>query len=159
MLLLASAAARAQQPLPAAPAVVAAPADAVSVDPAQSLLLFDQLIAAPVQEALRTLPQAQQRYQAGLKPGETFFLTTRLVDPDGRFEQVFVLVKQWEGAYVQGTIANKLETVTSYTTGQEIEFTTKAVLDWTLIRANGFEEGNYVGKFLDIQNRLDALER
>jgi uncharacterized protein YegJ (DUF2314 family) len=147
---------RAQQPEVPAPL---APTVGSSVDPAQSMQLFDELIAGPVKEALRTLPQAQKRFQAGLQPGETFYLTTRVVDPDGRFEQVFVQVRQWEGTYVQGTIANKLETVKTFVTGQQLEFTTKAVLDWTLIRANGAEEGNYVGKFLDIQHRLDALDR
>ncbi|RYU75473.1 DUF2314 domain-containing protein [Hymenobacter persicinus] len=130
-----------------------------SVDPARSMQLFDQLTAAPVREARRTLPQARQRYQAGLQPGETFYLITRLVDPDGKFEQVWVQVSQWEGSYVQGTIARPLETVQSFTQGQPLEFPTSAVLDWALVRANGVEEGNYVGKFLDIQHHLDALDR
>jgi uncharacterized protein YegJ (DUF2314 family) len=159
LLLAAAGKTLAQQPVPERPLALAAPAEDASVDPAQSMALFDQLIALPMKEALRTLPQAQKKYQAGLKPGETFYLTTRVVDPDGKFEQVFVQVRQWEGTYVQGTIANKLETVTSYATGQPIEFTTKAVLDWTLVRANGAEEGNYVGKFLDLQSRLEALDR
>ncbi|GAA4003307.1 hypothetical protein GCM10022408_13570 [Hymenobacter fastidiosus] len=150
---------QAQQARPDKSAIIATPVEASSVDAAQSMQLFDQLIAAPVREARRTLPQAQQRYQAGLQPGETFYLTTRLVDPDGTFEQVFVRVQQWEGAYVQGTIANALETVKSYAAGQEIEFTTNAVLDWTLVRANGAEEGNFVGKFLAIQHHLDTLDR
>ncbi|TGE27552.1 DUF2314 domain-containing protein [Hymenobacter metallicola] len=132
-------------------------AETGSVSPQQSMVLFDQLIAKPMKEALRTLPQARKRYQAGLKPGETFYLTTRVIDADGTFEQVFVQVLQWEDAYVQGTIANTLQTVRSYTTGQTLEFTTSAVYDWTIVRADGSEEGNYVGKFLDIQSRLDRL--
>ncbi|WP_226186031.1 DUF2314 domain-containing protein [Hymenobacter nitidus] len=139
------------------PVTVATAAEAGSVAPAQSMALFDQLIAKPMQEALRTLPQARKRFEAGLKPGEAFYLTTRVVDADGRFEQVFVQVTQWEDTYVQGTIANTLQTVQSYTTGQTLEFTTKAVYDWTIVRADGSEEGNYVGKFLDIQSRLDRL--
>lgn len=147
----------AQQLAPDKPVTVATGAEAGSVDPAQSMALFDQLIATPMKEALRTLPQAKKRFTAGMKPGETFYLTTRVVDADGRFEQVFVQVTQWEDTYVQGTIANTLQTVRDYTTGQTLEFTTKAVYDWTIVRADGSEEGNYVGKFLDIQNRLDRL--
>ncbi|SHI36187.1 hypothetical protein SAMN02745146_0649 [Hymenobacter daecheongensis DSM 21074] len=144
---------------PDRPVAVVVPAAGRPASPAQSMQEFDQLIAEPVREARRTLAEAQRRYQAGLRPGETFYLTTRVQDPDGTFEQVFVLVRQWEGPYVQGTIANALEAVKTYAAGQEIEFTTSAVLDWTLVRANGAEEGNYVGKFLDIQRRLDALDR
>ncbi|UOQ53825.1 DUF2314 domain-containing protein [Hymenobacter cellulosivorans] len=147
----------AQQALPDKPVSIITNAEAGSVDPAQSMALFDQLIAKPMKEALRTLPQAKKRFSAGLKPGETFYLTTRVVDADGTFEQVFVQVTQWEDTYVQGTIANTLQTVRDYTTGQTLEFTTKAVYDWTIMRADGSEEGNYVGKFLDIQNRLDRL--
>ncbi|UOQ73001.1 DUF2314 domain-containing protein [Hymenobacter cellulosilyticus] len=147
----------AQQAAPDKPVAPAPIPEAGSVGAAQSMALFDQLIAKPMQEALRTLPQAKKRFQAGLEPGETFYLTTRVVDADGTFEQVFVQVKQWEDTYVQGTIANTLQTVHDYTTGQTLEFTTKAVYDWTIVRADGSEEGNYVGKFLDIQNRLDRL--
>ncbi|TGE21432.1 DUF2314 domain-containing protein [Hymenobacter aquaticus] len=149
--------ARAQQMQPDKPVAAATGAEAGSVDPAQSMALFDQLIAKPMKEALRTLPQAKKRFEAGLKPGETFYLTTRVVDADGKFEQVFVQVTQWEDTYVQGTIANTLQTVQGYSTGQTLEFTTSAVYDWTIVRAEGSEEGNYVGKFLDIQSRLDRL--
>ena len=147
----------AQQAPPDKPVIVATAGGENAVSPAQSMQLFDQLIARPMQQALRTLPQARKRFQAGLKPGETFYLTTRVVDADGQFEQVFVQVTQWEDTYVQGTIANTLQTVRSYATGQTLEFTTSAVYDWTIVRADGSEEGNYVGKFLDIQNRLDRL--
>jgi uncharacterized protein YegJ (DUF2314 family) len=139
------------------PIIVAASEEEGPADLAQSMALFDQLIAKPMKEALRTLPQAKKRFQAGLRPGETFYLTTRVVDAEGRFEQVFVQVTQWEDTYVQGTIANTLQTVRDYSTGQTLEFTTNAVYDWTIVRADGSEEGNYVGKFLDIQNRLDQL--
>ncbi|PJJ53084.1 DUF2314 domain-containing protein [Hymenobacter chitinivorans] len=147
----------AQQAVPDKPVSIATGTEAGSVGPAQSMALFDQLIAKPMKEALRTLPQAKKRFEAGLKPGETFYLTTRVVDADGKFEQVFVQVRQWEDTYVQGTIANALQIVQGYSTGQTLEFTTSAVYDWTIVRADGSEEGNYVGKFLDIQNRLDRL--
>ncbi|TGE15288.1 DUF2314 domain-containing protein [Hymenobacter elongatus] len=158
LLLAASGAGWAQQAAAPDRPVAVAVAESESVGPAQSMALFDQLIAKPVKEALRTLPQAKKRYQAGLKAGEAFYLTTRVVDTDGKFEQVFVRVTQWEDAYIQGTIANELQTVQGYTNGQILEFTTNAVFDWTIVRANGSEEGNFVGKFLDIQSRLDALE-
>ncbi|MCB2406625.1 DUF2314 domain-containing protein [Hymenobacter lucidus] len=149
--------ARGQQPAADRPVAVVSAEAAGSVGAAQSMALFDQLIAKPMKEALKTLPQAKKRFQTGLKPGETFYLTTRVVDADGTFEQVFVQVTQWEDTYVQGTIANTLQTVRQYQQGQTLEFTTSAVYDWTLARADGSEEGNYVGKFLDIQDRLDRL--
>ena len=32
-----------------------------------------------------------------------------------------------------------------------------AILDWTWLHANGHEEGNFVGKFLDLASQLESL--
>jgi uncharacterized protein YegJ (DUF2314 family) len=120
---------------------------------ATALATFDRQLAPAVKQARATLPQAKRRFLKGLPSGHIFFLTTRLVDPDGLFEQVFVRVRQWEGTNVSGEIANELGTVKTYRQGQLINFPESAVLDWTISRPDGTEEGNYVGKLMEAGNR------
>lgn len=145
----------AQAPLPTNTAPVApnAPTDRpVSVGryaPDATLAQLDRRIAPAVKQARATLPQAKKRFLAGLPTGQAFFLTTRVNDPDGLTEQVFVRVKQWQGQQVEGTIANQLDVVKTYQLNQLVAFPESAVLDWTISRPDGTEEGNYVGKLLD----------
>lgn len=110
---------------------------------------YDKLIEPYVQKARKALPKAKKKYIKGLKKGEAFFLTTRIYDTEGRFEQIFVRVTEWKKDQVKGTIANELNAVQGYRYGQEIEFPEMAVLDWLITKPNGEEEGNFVGKYLD----------
>jgi len=120
---------------------------------AATLAAFDQHIAPAVKQARATLPQAKRRFLKGLPSGQAFFVTTRITDPDVLFEQVFVRVRQWQGAQVSGEIANELGTVKTYQQGQLINFPESAVLDWTISRPDSTEEGNYVGKLIEGSNR------
>ena len=45
-----------------------------------------------VKKARDTYAAAKARYMAGLPPGQSFFVTARLVDDAGRMEQIFVAV-------------------------------------------------------------------
>lgn len=117
--------------------------------PDATLAQLDHRIAPAVRQARKTLPQAKRRYLAGLPAGQAFFLSTRLRDPDGLVEQVFVRVTEWRGTQVKGTIANELGIVKTDQQNQLISFPDSAVLDWTISRPDGSEEGNYVGKLLD----------
>jgi len=150
--------AAAQQNAPAntAPLAPNAPADRpVSVavasesDSKAALAAFERHIAPAVKQARATLPQAKRRFLAGLPEGQAFYVTTRVADPDGRFEQVFVRVKQWQGPQVRGFIASRLGVVKSFQQNQLITFPESTVLDWTISRPDGSEEGNYVGKLID----------
>lgn len=139
-----------------APLATSAPTDqplTLIGESASSLQEFDRLIAPAVKQARKTLPKARQRFSAGLPAGQVFFLTTRIFDADGRYEQVFVRVKNWSGNTVQGLISNELNVVQQYQPGQLITFPTAAVLDWTISTADGREEGNFVGKLLDSLQR------
>jgi uncharacterized protein YegJ (DUF2314 family) len=154
LVLLLAGAATAQKPTPAntAPLAPNAPADRpvqIGENTDVTVADFDRRIAPAVKKALATLPQAKRRFLKGLPEGQVFFLSTRIKDPDGTFEQVFVRVQQWSGAQVQGTIANALGTVKTYQQNQLISFPESEVLDWTISRPDGSEEGNYVGKLLD----------
>ena len=114
---------------------------------------YDNMIAPYIEQALKTLPDAKQRFLKGLKPGEVFFLVTRIYDKDGKFEQIFVRIKKWDDDNIKGLISNNLYTVKEYFNGQIIDFNEKDVLDWLISKPDGSEEGNYIGKFLDTLNR------
>lgn len=137
-------------PVNNAPLSPLAPTDRpVHFEGAARVQALDALIAKPVKQARKTLPGVKKRFRAGLPTGQVLFLTTRLFDDDGAFEQVFVRVREWLGNNVSGIIANELNTVKTYTQGQSISFPETAVLDWTISRPDGTEEGNAVGKLLD----------
>ena len=117
--------------------------------PDATLNELDRRIAPAVKQARATLPQVKKRFLAGLPAGQALFLTTRISDPNGLIEQVFVRVAQWQGTKVQGTIANELNVVKTYQPDQLITFSESAILDWTVSQPDGTEEGNFVGKLLD----------
>ncbi|GGG37894.1 hypothetical protein [Hymenobacter glacieicola] len=126
-------------------------------------LLVEQLAQAPetlpelpLKEARRTLPQARQRYQRGLPTGASFYLTARILNEAATPETVVLLVDQWQGSRISGRIL-RLDGSGRATPGSAVEFEETAVLDWVLLRPNGAEEGNYLGKFLDLEDRLATL--
>ncbi|MFD1467740.1 DUF2314 domain-containing protein [Hymenobacter caeli] len=154
--------ANAQQnaPVNSAPLAPNAPADRpVSVAVADdseaeaALAAFEQHIAPAIKKARATLPQAKKRFLQGLPSGQAFYVTTRISDPNGPYEQVFVRVKQWQGTQVQGFIASQLDVVKTYQQNQLITFSASDVFDWTISRPDGSEEGNFVGKLIDAGNQ------
>ena len=110
---------------------------------------FERAIAPYVAKARATYPEAKQRFLAGLPPGQAFFLTTRLHDKDGKWEQVFIGVERIKDGSVTGTISNDLFTVKEFRRGQRYTFPESELLDWLITKPDGTEEGNFVGKFLD----------
>jgi len=110
---------------------------------------YDQMIAPYIEQARKTLPDAKKRFLLGLKSGEVFYLVTRIYDKDGKFEQVFVRVKDWHDDDIKGLIENELYTVKEYHNGQLIVFKEKGVYDWLISKPDGSEEGNFIGKYLD----------
>ena len=129
--------------------VVAVQADvAEATQPLQLKKQLDAVIAAPISKARRSLHQTKQRYQAGLDAGAKLLLTARIFDTSGVFEQVFVEVLEWSGSDVTAKIVSDLDAVREYRKEQTITFSEKNVLDWIIIRPDGSEEGNFVGKYL-----------
>lgn len=102
-----------------------------------------------VQQARATYPDAKRRFLQGLPQNHLFSITTRLVDDDGRVEQVFIEVTSIEDGIVTGLIASDVNVVTGFEPWQEYRFPETELVDWTILRPDGSEEGNYVGKFLD----------
>jgi len=100
-------------------------------------------------EARRTFPAARSRFAAGLLANHIFSVTTRLRDSTGLREQVFVIVDSLHADTAYGRIASEIEGVTGYRRGQAQVVPMSEVLDWTIVRPNGSEEGNFIGKYLD----------
>ena len=106
-------------------------------------------IAPLVAAARASYPVAKQRFAAGLPRGETFFVTAQLRDAFDRHEQVFVAVNSIVGDTIRGRIASPIQVLQGYRYGQPFAVLEAELLDWTIAKPDGSEEGNVVGKFLD----------
>ncbi len=116
---------------------------------AEQLRRFEEAIAPYVAKARETLPEAKQRFLKRLPPKHTFFITTRLYDETGRFEQVFVKVDSWRDEEIHGRLASELSLVKGHKIGEKVGLKERDLYDWTISKPDGTEEGNFVGKFLD----------
>ena len=110
---------------------------------------FDKQIAPYVKKAKKTLSYAKNKFLTGLKKGEAFFLTIRLFDINGQWEQVFVRVTDWQHDFITGYIDSDILKVKKYKSLDNIQFTEDKILDWLITKPDGKEEGNFVGKYLD----------
>ena len=99
-------------------------------------------LADPVQEALRTLPQAKKKFLAGLPQGDQFLLSVRVVATDTGFRQASARVVGWHGTAVQALLLPSAADSTGPTEPTPVSFPKTAVVGWTLLRASGREEGN-----------------
>ena len=139
----------AQQPQPDVYIAPNAPKDKpVSAGASQ----VDQMEAAMkpyIEKAKATYPQAKARFLSGLPPRHTFFITTRLYDSSKRVEQVFIAVNEIKDGQISGIIASEIHLVSGYRGGDAYSFPESALIDWTISKPDGTEEGNFVGNFLD----------
>ncbi|HEY3112833.1 MAG TPA: DUF2314 domain-containing protein [Gemmatimonadaceae bacterium] len=94
-------------------------------------------------------PQARQRYLAGLPPHNSFFVTALLIDESDRREQVFIAVESIHDGRITGKIWNDVDIVRGYRLGDRYSFPESELRDWLIIKPDGTEEGNFVGKFLE----------
>jgi hypothetical protein len=134
----------------------AAPADRPVGIRAESLAGYREAIAPYVERARATYPDAKRRYLAGLPPGETFFVTTMLVDDDGHFEQVFILVDKIDAGFITGRIFSDVATVRGFHPRDVYRFAEAELVDWLISKPDGSEEGNLVGKYIDSLPRRSA---
>jgi hypothetical protein len=115
---------------------------------------YDRAIAPYVAKARASYPSAKKRYLAGLPSGYSFAVWIRLYQNDEkareyRHEDVFVDVEQIKNGMIRGHISNNLDLLTNYKNGQSIEFPESNVRNRLILRPDGTEEGNDVGKFLE----------
>ena len=109
---------------------------------------------APLSAAARTsFPAARERFERGLPPRQSFFVSTFLRDSTRREELVFIAVDSvtgaQEAAQIAGRIWSPVQMVRGYVYRQPYTFRATDLVDWMIARPDGSEEGNAVGKFLD----------
>jgi hypothetical protein len=109
---------------------------------------------APLSAAARaSFPTARERFERGLPPRHTFFVSTWLRDSAGHEELVFVAVDSVTGtgdaARIAGRIWSDVQLIRGYAARQPYTFAVMDLVDWTIARPDGSEEGNEVGKFMD----------
>lgn len=126
-----------------------APADKPQPVKSAEQTAFEEAIKLYIEKARKTYPEAKERFLAGLPPKYVFFVTTRLHDSAGHWEQVFIEVKEIKDGVVKGLIASDIETVSGYKARDKYSFPESELMDWTMSKPDGTEEGNFVGKFLD----------
>jgi hypothetical protein len=111
---------------------------------------YEEAIAPSVKKARETLPEAKKKYLAGLPPKQIFYVTIKLYDaPKKSYEQAFIMVNEWKGETIYGTIDSDLSMIRTHSRGEKLTCTESEVLDWTISKPDGTEEGNFVGKFLE----------
>jgi hypothetical protein len=126
-----------------------APADKPQPVKSAEQKALDEAIKPYVEKARKTYPEAKKRFLAGLPPKHVFFVTTRLHDDAGHWEQVFIEVKEIKDGIIKGLIASDIETVSGYKAGDKYSLPETELMDWTVSKPDGTEEGNFVGNFLD----------
>ena len=136
-----------------APVVLTAATAPAGVRPA--LAREETALADPVREALRTLPQAKKKFLAGLPDGDQFLLSVRVAASDTSFRQASARVLGWRGNTVQALLLPAGSATPTEPT--PVSFPETAVVDWTLLRASGREEGNYVGRYTDTARQMEGM--
>ena len=111
---------------------------------------------AALQNALRactvkaraSYPDVKRRFIAGLPAGQTLAITVELVEGSAK-EQLFVTVERISGEEITGRISNTPVALRSHKYGDVVVLREAELLDWTVVRRDGSEEGNLRGKFVD----------
>ena len=127
--------------------------------PAMALPKYDRVIAPYVAQARATYPAAKKRYLAGLPRGHVFSLWMRLYQKDtaGKVvaaEDCFVAVERIAEGRVYGRLANKPLIVSGYSLGDRVTGPESEIRNWMIVRPDGSEEGNVVGKYLERHYKL-----
>jgi uncharacterized protein YegJ (DUF2314 family) len=112
---------------------------------------LERAIAPYIAQARKSYGDAKRRYLAGLPAGQRFSVVTKLQSP-GRTEAVFITVTAIKGNQIMGRIDSEIRGVAGYKAGESIILAESDIVDWVIIRPDGSEEGNFVGKFLDERN-------
>lgn len=116
---------------------------------AEEIKQFEETLKPYIEKARQTYLDAKKRYLAGLPQGQWFSVTTKIYDEQGRFESVFIAVREIKDGVVKGVIASEMNLITKYKLGEAYSFAEKDLLDWTISHPDGTEEGNFVGKYIE----------
>jgi hypothetical protein len=115
----------------------------------QNKTSIEEAIQPYLAQAKATYPEARAKFLAGLPDGQSFFVTTRIRDAAGVYEQVFIAVGAIDEGRVTGRIWNEVRRVQGFKLGDPYSLPESEVLDWLITHPDGSEEGNFIGKFLD----------
>jgi len=126
-----------------------APQDKPSSVAAYQFQAFEEALKPHIAQAKATYPAAKAKYLRGLPSGQIFFVTTRIFDGTGAFEQSFIRVDSIQNGSINGRIWNEINRIQGYKNGDPYTLDEADVMDWTIAHPDGTEEGNVVGKFLD----------
>jgi uncharacterized protein YegJ (DUF2314 family) len=107
------------------------------------------VIAPCVAAARATYPDAKKRFLMHRPSDGTFSLLTEIRSV-GRKESVFVTVLDIHGDQITGTISNDIVQVVGFHRGDRHTFAESEIIDWVFSRPDGTEDGNVVGKFLEV---------
>ncbi|MFC4791500.1 hypothetical protein ACFPAF_05325 [Hymenobacter endophyticus] len=111
------------------------------------------LPALPLKEARRTLDTARRQFQRGLPTGAQLYVVARGLNEAATPELLVVRVLSWRSPQLSGHIIS-----TTPGTPAPIELPEGQVLDWLVLHPDGREEGNYLGKYWDLEERLTEEE-
>jgi len=119
---------------------------------------LDTIMAPYVQMARRSYPDAKARFQKGLPSRERFLITTRIFDPQGNFQQVFVEVNDISNGKVAGRVVTGTKKSSGTSPADVFICNETDILDWAILKPDGTLEGNVVGKYLGVlQERYVGL--
>jgi hypothetical protein len=115
----------------------------------------NRLLRPLIAKARASYPLAKARFLKGLPAAEGFYVMTRLSAERGvKTEDVFVRVRSIEHGVIRGVIDSEIMLVKPhYHRGEQITFPEKALMDWTILHADGREEGNVIGTYLDAHRK------
>lgn len=116
---------------------------------------YEEALKPHLEEAKKTYPDAKKRFLAGLPPTERFLLTVELRDAKGMSQQCYIEVKGIKDGMVKGIIASDIRIAIKSKRGDKYSLRESELIDWLIVKPDGTEEGNFVGKFLnDYQPRV-----
>jgi hypothetical protein len=121
----------------------------------EKLVRADSALAEPLQQARRTLTQVRKRYTAGLANGEKCLVMVRVQASDTSFRQVQARVIGWRNGAVQALISPTPKATVADL--RPVSFPETAVLDWTILQPNGRQEGNFIGRYLDMARQMESM--
>jgi hypothetical protein len=112
---------------------------------------MERLLAPYAEMSRKAYPEAKARYLAGLLNDYTFYVTIPIRDEQTkRFEQVYLQVTGISNGIITGKLASQTKPTFKYKMGDAISCNESDVRDWTISAPDGSEEGNFIGKFLDV---------
>jgi len=106
--------------------------------------VFQKLVA----DARSELPAVRERFLKGLPQGEHLFVTTTIRSMNRR-EQVFVSVRDWSDPDVVEGLLAVTPATPGFHPGDVLRVAGADIVDWTISRPDGSEEGNRTGRYLE----------